>query len=135
MTPTMAAGDPHATPCPEAIPASTPARSNARTWAVKRAPTGGHSAGPQGPTLTARGHAPHCRVVGAGQTRANPGEVPPVGLEPTTRGLKVACLQGKLSDYGLIILVSAGWPRSELTSWGHGWGHAPASGQCQPRPR
>jgi hypothetical protein len=50
--------------------------------------------------------------------------VPPVGLEPTTVGLKDAYLQEFLRKYEPLILVSAGSGRSELLCSGHGSGHA-----------
>jgi hypothetical protein len=53
---------------------------------------------------------------------------PTPGIEPGTPSLRVAHLQGFCRIYGLLILVSAGWVRSELLSSGHGSGHAFSNG-------
>jgi hypothetical protein len=60
--------------------------------------------------------------------------MPPVGLEPTTRGVKVDHMQGVLRRYGRFILVSAGRSESELPSSRHGSGHAfrPRRSRCNP---
>ena len=49
---------------------------------------------------------------------------PTPGIEPGTPSLRVAHLQGFCCRYRHLILVRAGWMRSELPGSGHGSGHA-----------